>query len=109
MLAVMLCPRVMLLITCLSAHGPREGVVRVDILGCSPRIGVERFCVCALLAMAAETVVVVGLAGHFIDGVGLVGASCWCGARFQSLGVEFRGCIGFGGFAAELMLRASVS
>jgi hypothetical protein len=76
----------------------------VHILGCSAGIRVQRLCVCALLAVAAETVVVVGLAGHFVDGVWLVGASCWCGAGLEGLGVEFRGLVGFGGFGAGLML-----
>jgi hypothetical protein len=76
----------------------------MHILGRSAGISVDRLRVRALLAVAAQTVLVVGLAGHFVDGVWLVGASCWCGARLEGLSVEFGRFVGLGGFGAELVL-----
>lgn len=77
----------------------------MHILGCSAWIRVDGLGVCLLLSVSAQAVLVIGLAGHFVDGVWLVGASCRCGARREGLGVEFGGFIGFVDFGAELMLR----
>lgn len=76
----------------------------MHILGRSAGISINRLRVCPLLAVAAQTVLVIGLAGHFVDGVWLVGASCWCGSRLEGLGVEFGRFVGFGGFGAGLVL-----
>ena len=76
----------------------------MHILGRGARIGVEWLRVCALLAMAAQAILVVGLAGHCVDGVWLVGASCWCGTRLEGVGVKFGRFVGFGDFGAGLVL-----
>lgn len=77
----------------------------MHILGCSAGQRVERVCVSPLLAVAAQSVLVVGLAGHFVDGVWLVGASCWCGAGREGFGVELGGFVGFTDFDAGMVLR----
>lgn len=77
----------------------------MHILGCSAGIRVKRLCVCLLLAVAAQSILVVGLAGHFVDGVWTEGASCWCGAGLEGLGVELGDFVSFTDFRADLVLR----
>ena len=76
----------------------------MHILGRRAGICVERLGVRPLLAVAAETIFVVGLAGNFVDGIGLVGTSCRCGAGFQGLSVKLGSFVGVGDLRASLVL-----
>lgn len=57
--------------------------------------------------MAPQDIRIHGLFASVINRVGLVGAACWCGSWWVSLGVEFAGVIRRGGFHADGMLIKS--
>lgn len=68
------------LVAGLSLHGLSVSPVHVRRGGAWVRV--ERLGVHALFAMGAQRVLVVGLAGHLVDGVWLVGTAGWsCAGR----------------------------